>query len=492
MLKFDDLNVEKKSNTIDSFMQYFPNSYLPLFMMYIGRYNLLDIVENPQDSDKQIILQVTRQELLSFFEGSKYERPFCELKAEIYTSLKKAVGEKDYNSLMASLFETPFYELLQYKDNEDIIAVGMRIKEEGSQCLCNIYNILSVPDEQIEKSSKVLLFLLLWEIELNAFFSYEYSEKENEFQTEKWISFFEESLSKIQAYSREKIWMQPEELTKVILSKKLAGRLFNPFAGLASYSVHTVFEEDGFYNKDGVGENYIGQEIDEQSWAVGKLRLLAYQTDSEHYTISDSRLWTDQFFPNIMSTPPFGVKIINEEGIMEYADNYVLRRSIETMTEEGMTACVVPASFLTRKDAYDLRKRLIKEKVIDTIVALPEGIFLPYTNVKTAIIFLKKATNNTIKFVDATKYYTVNGRERKLAVNSVIRLIRYDEFPDYLYSSDELNLQEIKSKFLSSISICRNEEIVEKDYSLNVRSYIHHGQNANERYEILYLSHIFL
>ena len=228
-----------------------------------------------------------------------------------------------------------------------------------------------------------------------------------------------------------------------------------------------------------------------QSWAVGKLRLLAYQTDSEHYIISDSSLWTDQIFPNIISTPPFGVKIMNEEGMMEYADNFVLRRSIDTMTEGGMTACVVPISFLTRKDTYKLRTRLINERLVDTIVALPEGIFLPYTNVKTAIIFLRNIANNTIKFVDATKYFTVNGRERKLATNSVMRLIQYNEFPDYLYNSDELTLQAIKSEFLSSISICRNEEIIEKDYSLNVRSYIRHNINANGEYEELYLDHIF-
>lgn len=499
MLKFVDLNEEKRSNKIDSFIQYFPNSYLPLLMMYIGRYDLLDIVENPQDSDKQIILKVTRQEITSFFEGSKYERPFCEIKAEIDaslkeidTSLKEVLKEKDIELIKASISEVPFLELLKYREKGGINAIGMRLKDKGNQCLYNIYNILSVPDEQIEKSNIVLLFLLLWEIEWDAFFSYLYSEKENEFQADEWISAFNKVLSKIQAYSRDKIWMQPEELTQVVLSKKLAGELFNPFAGLASYSVKTMFEDEGFYNKDyALGNNYTGQEIDEQTWAVGKLRLLAYQTDSKHYTRLDSSLWTSTLFPNIMSTPPFGSKIMNEEGIMEYADNFVLRRSIETMTEEGMTACVVPASFLTRKDAYDLRKRLIKEKVIDTVVALPEGIFLPYTNVKTAIIFLKKSVNNTIKFVDATKCYTVNGRERKLAAYDVMRLIQYDDFPNYLYKSNELNLQEIKSKFLSSISICRNEEIIEKDYSLNVRSYIHHSQNANDRYEVIFLSHIF-
>jgi type I restriction enzyme M protein len=492
MLKFADLNVEEKSNKIDSFMQNFPNSYLPLLMMYIGRYDLLDIVENPQDSDKQIILQVTRQEIKSFFEGSKWERPYYEIQAEVDASLKKAIEGKNYDRILVSIFETPFYKILEYKDNDEICTIGMRLKDKGNQCLFNIYNILSIPDEQIEKSSIVLLFWLLWDIEVDASITFPYSEKEDEFQTDKWLSAFEEALSKIQAYSREKIWMQPAELTQVVLSKKLKGRLLNPFAGLASYSVNIMFDEEGLYNKDHeLGDYYIGQEIDEQTWAVGKLRLLAYQTDSKYYTVSDSSLWTDKYFPNIMSTPPFGIKIMNEEGIMENADNFVLRRSIETMTEGGMTACVVPASFLTRKDSYDLRKRLIKGKLVDTVVALPEGIFLPYTNVKTAIIFLTNTVNNNIKFVDATTYYTVNGRERKLAVKAVMRLIEFDEFPDYLYHSEELNLQEIKSKFLSSICICRNEEIVEKDYSFNVHSYIRHSQNANERYEVLYLDHIF-
>ena len=170
MLKFADLSIDNKSkrNSLDSFMQYFPNSYLPLYMMYVGRHNLLDIVENPDDSDKQVVLQITRQEIKDFFEGSEYERPICDILTERDSLLKEVLEDKDYGLIKAAISEMPFYELLKYRDKDGLIRLGIRVKEEDKS-LCNIYKILSVPEEQIKKSSKVLLFLLLWEIEWDAF-----------------------------------------------------------------------------------------------------------------------------------------------------------------------------------------------------------------------------------------------------------------------------------------------------------------------------------
>ena len=494
MLKFADLSVDNMSggNSIDSFMQNFPNSYIPLFMMYLGRHNLLDIVEDLGDSNKRVILRITREEIKNFFEGSEYECPFIETQAEHNKLLKELLDKKDYDFVKSSISEIPLFELLKYRDKDNIYDISMCLKGEDDQTLIRIYKILSVSEEQVQKNGKVLLFLLLWEMEWHSFTNYLYSEKESEYSTENWISAFENSLSKIQAYSREKIWMQPKELTQVILSKKMPGKMFNPFAGLASYSVKSLYDEEDFYSKVyALGNEYTGQEIDPISWAVGKLRLLAYGTDSSNYVLTDSRNWTDEFFPNIICTPPFGVKIMNEMGKMEYADHFAVRRSVHNMTYGGMTACVVPASFLTRKDTYELRKQLAQERLIDTIVALPEGLFLPYTNIKTAIIFLKNERNTTVRFVDASRYYLVEGREKKLQKEGVKMLIQHNDFPDYLYKADERRLQVLKSEFLSSFTLCRADEIIERDYTFNVRSYIRQNRNANKGYEPIYLGSIF-
>ncbi len=414
MLKFADLGVDFVELLDENvYMKTFPNSYMPLLMMYLGRYNLLEIVENPVAEDEQIFNIITTAEISEFFSRSKYERPYNEVWFEFRDILDKALNKNvaiDYYDVISSF---PVFLLLKYRDSHNIKRIGMRIKADDKHRLLDIQNKLCVKEDELRNISKVYYFLFLWSISTKSFISD--ITKGNNSQTEKWIEKFDETLAKIQAYSRDKMWMQPEELTRIILSKKHNGRVFNPFAGLASYSVNGSIDDSGFYIKDKtLGDDYYGQEIDSISWAVGKLRLLAYGSDSDNYINSDSTLWTDKNFPNILSTPPFGLKLQNEIGEMEFADHFVLRRSIDTMRNGGMTACVVPASFLTRKDTYELRMQLVREKLLNTVVLLPEGVFLPYTNIKTAIVFLERETNNTVKFVDASIYFKEKGRERKL------------------------------------------------------------------------------
>ena len=81
MFKFTDLRVDNKNkrSNLGSFMQFFPNSYLPLLMMYLGRENLMEIKENVADSDPHTIITITPDDINIFYEGSEHIRPFSEI-----------------------------------------------------------------------------------------------------------------------------------------------------------------------------------------------------------------------------------------------------------------------------------------------------------------------------------------------------------------------------------------------------------------------------
>jgi type I restriction enzyme M protein len=138
------------------------------------------------------------------------------------------------------------------------------------------------------------------------------------------------------------------------LTKYRGGSIYNPFAGIASYAVqlHIEFGEPGInYNPNlGVGDHYYAEEIDELTWAIGKLRLLAYDSDSANYNLGDSTEWRGGIVNNVISTPPFGYRIINESGEKELAEHFVIRRGLDILADNGLLACVVPLSFLYRKD----------------------------------------------------------------------------------------------------------------------------------------------
>ena len=485
MLKFADLSVDMKSyeHSLDSYMKLFPNSYMPLLIMYLSRMELIDTEENISASDPRVIVSITPNEIEDFFKGSNLEN---ESLSSIIAMIKDDKSGLNYKDIITSLAE---YFLLECKDKKELHSVCLALKKESDPVLLQIKKMLTLPDEMIQKSGKVCLFYYLFNIKWNSDKFYK-RESENEWDLEKWFSYFDDSLRKLQDYSSDKKWMQPLELTDIVLSRyQNFGKIFNPFAGLASYATRLQYYEEWSREPLAIGDKYYGQEIDKFTWAIGKLRLLAHETDSQNYIVADSSQWTNQMFSNIYCTPPFGMKILNEMGKKELADSFVIRRGISSLVHEGELICVVPASFLTRKDTYDLRKIIVDQHLIDTIVMLPEGVF-PFTNIKTAIIVISKKDNLSIKFVDASSLYIIKGRERKLS--SIIKdLIRYDVFPDHKYPHlNDRKVQALKNEFIASLSHRKTEDVREKDYSLNVRAFISSG-SSKEVYEEIHLGSIF-
>lgn len=65
-------------------------------------------------------------------------------------------------------------------------------------------------------------------------------------------------------------------------------------------------------------------------------------------------------------------------------------KAINKLSPNGRMALVVPEGFLFRKDLTRTREYLLEKCQLQSIISLPQGVFLPYTGVKTDIIY---ATN---------------------------------------------------------------------------------------------------
>ena len=143
------------------------------------------------------------------------------------------------------------------------------------------------------------------------------------------MDLFDSILNRLQRISKERIFMQPKELTRIILSQYYGGSVYNPFAGIASYHVEMAHgirnnvrekgcafrHNDHYYNaENSLREHYYGEEIDELTWAIGKLRLMFYRMDSPNYILGDSTKEVEGRVDNIFSTPPFNMLITNEKG----------------------------------------------------------------------------------------------------------------------------------------------------------------------------------
>ena len=110
-------------------------------------------------------------------------------------------------------------------------------------------------------------------------------------------------------------------------------------------------------------------------------------------------------------------------------------KAINSTSPNGRMALVVPEGFLFRKDLTRTREYLLDNCQLQSIISLPQGVFLPYTGVKTDIIYATKV-NQKIKKSEKKKDfwyfdvksdgYTLDNHRRKLDTSS--DLAKYEEF----------------------------------------------------------------
>ena len=110
-------------------------------------------------------------------------------------------------------------------------------------------------------------------------------------------------------------------------------------------------------------------------------------------------------------------------------------KAINSAAENGRMALVVPEGFLFRKDLAKTREYLLDHCQLQSIISLPQGVFLPYTGVKTNIIYATNV-NKKVKKSQKKKYfwyfevkndgYTLDNHRRKLDTSS--DLTKYEEF----------------------------------------------------------------
>lgn len=254
-------------------------------------------------------------------------------------------------------------------------------------------------------------------------------------------------------------FIQSVELTRLmcnLANLEKNANVFNPFAGLASFNV--------FLSQ---GQNYLGQEENQKTWALGKLRLMAYgKSKNSIYDYDDSiNNWPNSSnkFDLIISIPPIGFDLrpqkIHGKSIHTYrrVGQLLLERSTENLSPTGKVITIVPLSFLQRSHGKErILKSLIEKDLIETIILLPKYLFKSYSLSEITILVLNKAKKipGKVKFVNAEKFVFSKGhRERVLDDYALDRFIRSEKEDDSL------------------IRIVDNEQIRLNDYNLSVTRY---------------------
>lgn len=280
-------------------------------------------------------------------------------------------------------------------------------------------------------------------------------------------------------------FIQPLEITRLIcglFELPEGAKVFNPFAGLASFGI----------NLDS-GQDYFGQELIQKTWALGALRIMAYgRPGSSIYVCDDSILnWPDesQKFDLIVSNPPyglrFGIQYREIERGTRTVEQFLVTRGIHSLTNEGKLVALLPHGFLFRgMQEQQLRQFLVDEDLIDAIISLPGGLLLN-TDIPLIILVIdkKKKMPGKIRFIKADKFVEARSPRGKYlndyALNGLIHGNRKDE--DALRIVDNVQIKawdynlNVPRYFQKEIELAKNEQLVKlKDILGYVR-----GQRGN-------------
>lgn len=482
MLKFSDLSVDFKSydNSFDSLMKLIPGSYYPLLIMYLAHKNLLKYKSEFEENDPRILVSVDGETLKEFFGDDLKEKVFRKVPgfdedSDFETALQRLNDSlfKDRDSYVMM----PFIYLMSLSGETRSVALVADVSEDDQ--ILELIKYLGVQNSDPNNSAALLYFSMM----LSSRYKWDMAHSEEQSEYEKridhgiWVEDFEQAMNKIMSYSGETRFSQPKEITRLILSRFIGGSLYNPFAGIASYNIQENYEcgvSDYFDPARKLGDLYYGEEINPEAWALGKLRLLAYDCDSENYILGDSTQWRDGKANNILCTPPFGYKIENELGENEYADHFVIRRGLDTLAEDGLLACVVPLSFMTRKDTEDLRKRIINGGLLESVVYLPENIFTE-TSIRTAILFIRNAEHSSVAFINATNaVYVRRSKFNIIDVELVANLLYHNCYTSSFAFDTEGNMAEKLSEdtyYKLRVSVS-NEKIEKNKFDLTPGRYL--------------------
>ncbi|WP_020534898.1 N-6 DNA methylase [Lewinella cohaerens] len=264
--------------------------------------------------------------------------------------------------------------------------------------------------------------------------------------------------------------LYPSELSRLLvaLAKPVKkAKIYNPFAGQASYAVYLEAEQE-----------YFGQEKNIETWALGLLRLMAHnRIEKTSYKCEDSILeWPDsqEKYDFVFSAPPFRVRLKHQYGEqigdIRRIEEFLIAKTLPSLNSHGKLLALLPQGFLYSGGSRgkNLRAQLIDDDLLEMIISLPAGL-LHNTGIRTAVLVLNKAKKapGLFRFVQADEYVVSTGPQDKVLDNiALLTIIENDRESD-------------------NIRIISKGEIQDQDYNLNVSRYFVKEHSGVELEKIL-------
>ncbi len=273
----------------------------------------------------------------------------------------------------------------------------------------------------------------------------------------------------------------PQEVSELlaeiaVVGKTEVNKVYDPACGSGSL----LLKFAKVLGKENVRQGFYGQESNITTYNLCRINMFLHDVNYEKFdiahgdTLLEPKHWDDEPFDAIVSNPPYSIKwegdanplLINDPrfspaGVLapkSKADLAFTMHMLSWLSTSGTAAIVEFPGVLYRGGAEQkIRKYLIDNNYIDTVIQLPPDLFFG-TTIATCIIVLKKSkNNNSTLFIDASAEFVRGGNKNKLSDENRKRILNA-----FIERKDE--------DYFSRLVL--NSEIAENDYNIAVSSYV--------------------
>ncbi len=273
----------------------------------------------------------------------------------------------------------------------------------------------------------------------------------------------------------------PQEVSELlaritVVGKTEVNKVYDPAVGSGSL----LLKFAKILGKENVRQGFYGQEINLTTYNLARINMFLHDVNYEKFdialgdTLTDPQHWDDEPFEAIVSNPPYSIRwdgdanplLINDPrfapaGVLapkSKADLAFTLHILSWLAVNGTAAIVEFPGVLYRGGAEaKIRKYLVDNNYVDTVIALPPDLFFG-TTIATCIIVLKKSKkDNAVLFIDASAEFTHVGNKNKLTEAHQAKILN-------AFTNRE------DAKYFTRL--VPKEEIAGNDYNIAVSSYV--------------------
>lgn len=275
----------------------------------------------------------------------------------------------------------------------------------------------------------------------------------------------------------------PQNVSKLIARLALLGqssvnKIYDPACGSGSLLLQAKKHFDDYQ----IEEGFFGQEINHTTYNLARMNMFLHNINYDKFNIAlgDTLInpcFSDEKpFDAIVSNPPYSVNwigsddptLINDDrfapaGVLapkSKADFAFVLHSLSYLSAKGRAAIVCfPGIFYRGGAEQKIRKYLIDNNYVETVIALPPNLFYG-TSIAVNILVLSKHKPDTLtQFIDASgeEFFKKETNNNVLTDAHIARIVSF--FAD-------------KEAVPHTAAMVDNQQIAENEYNLSVSSYV--------------------